>query len=52
MRKLILTVAIPTILLASVANAVFLAVPLGVDRACPFGAIWVVVWNAASGKWA
>jgi hypothetical protein len=52
MRKLdALTVAIPAILVAaSIANAVFLPVPQGPIRACPFGAIWAAIWNVASGR--
>jgi hypothetical protein len=52
MRKFeTLTVAIPAILVAaSIANAVFLPVPQGPIRACPFGAIWAVIWKVASGR--
>ena len=52
MHKLdILVVAIAAILVAaSVANAVFLPIPQGPIRACPFGAIWAVIWNVASGR--
>jgi hypothetical protein len=46
-----LTVAITAILVAaSIANAVFLPVPQGPIRACPFGAIWAIIWNVTSGR--
>jgi hypothetical protein len=39
-----------TLVAASIANAVFLPVPQGPIRACPFGAIWAAIWNVASGR--
>ena len=49
MRKLtILTIATAAILVAAaVANVVFFPIPLGPIRACPFGAIWAVIWPKA-----
>jgi hypothetical protein len=47
MRKFeTLTVVIAGILVAaSIANAVFFPIPLGPVRACPFGAIWAVIFK-------
>jgi len=47
MRKFeTLTVMIAGILLAaSIANAIIFPIPLGPVRACPFGAIWAVIWK-------
>jgi hypothetical protein len=47
MRKFeTLTVVIAGFLVAaSIANAVFFPVPSGPIRACPFGAIWAVIWK-------
>jgi hypothetical protein len=46
-----LTIAIAAILFAaSIANAVILPVPQGPIRACPFGAIWAIIGNVASGR--
>ena len=49
MRKLtILTVATAAVLVAAaVANVVFFPIPPGPIRACPFGAIWAVIWPKA-----
>jgi hypothetical protein len=41
-----LVVVIAGILVAaSIANAVFFPIPMGPMRACPFGAIWAVIWK-------
>jgi hypothetical protein len=47
MRKFeTLTVVIAAILVAaSIGNAVFFPIPSGPIRACPFGAIWAVIWK-------
>jgi hypothetical protein len=47
MRKFeTLTVVIADILVAaSIANVVLLPIRLGPIRACPFGAIWALMWK-------
>ena len=47
MRKFeTLTIMIAGILVAaSIANAIFFPIPLGPVRACPFGAIWAVIFK-------
>jgi hypothetical protein len=45
----ILTVATAALLVAAaVANVVFFPIPPGPIRACPFGAIWGVIWPKTS----